>query len=42
MLATIILGIPIYGLLRKRNLTSFWVAPVVGFIAGAMQYAGNF
>jgi hypothetical protein len=34
---TIILGIPTYVLLRKRNMTAFWVAPVAGFIAGAMQ-----
>jgi hypothetical protein len=35
-----VLGLPIYRFLCARKLTAFWIAPVVGFIAGAaMMYA---
>jgi hypothetical protein len=33
----IVLGIPIYLSMRHYNLTSFWLAPLVGYIAGAVS-----
>ena len=32
-----IFGVPTYLFLRARQLTAFWIAPVAGFIAGAMM-----
>ncbi len=33
---TFALGVPLYLFLRVRNLTAFWIAPVFGFIVGAI------
>ena len=30
----LLLGLPLYLLLRAYKLTEFWLAPVVGFVAG--------
>jgi hypothetical protein len=35
---TLVFGLPAYSLLRMRLLTSFWVAPVVGFAIGAIVW----
>ena len=37
-LGVIIFGVPIYRLLQKHKLTAFWIAPLVGFIVGAIVY----
>lgn len=34
-IATLLVGIPLYRFLLARNMTAFWVAPLVGFIVGA-------
>jgi hypothetical protein len=33
---TFVFGVPLYLFLRARNLTAFWIAPVFGFIVGAI------
>lgn len=33
-----VFGIPTYLLLRARKLTAFWIAPVAGFMAGAVMW----
>jgi hypothetical protein len=38
-LGTLLFGLPLYLLLRAYGQTEFWLAPVVGFLAGlAMMY----
>ncbi len=37
-LGSLAFGLPIYRFLRARKLTAFWIAPVAGFIAGAMMW----
>jgi hypothetical protein len=37
-----VLGAPIYFVLRACKHTAFWIAPVAGFIAGAMMFAPFF
>lgn len=34
----ILFGVPIYLLLRARQWTMFWIAPVVGFVVGAIMW----
>ena len=33
-----VLGLPIYRFLCTRKLTAFWIAPVLGFIVGAIMW----
>ena len=33
---TFVFGVPVYLFLRAHNVTSFWIAPVVGFLAGGV------
>ena len=35
---TQLLGVPTYFLLRSRNWTAFWLAPLLGFIAGGLTW----
>jgi hypothetical protein len=35
---TFFLGLPAYLFLRARKWTAFWIAPVLGFIAGSLAY----
>jgi hypothetical protein len=35
---TFFFGLPAYLFLRARKWTSFWIAPVLGFIAGSLAY----
>jgi hypothetical protein len=35
---TFFLGLPAYLFLRARKWTAFWIAPVLGFIAGSVAY----
>jgi hypothetical protein len=35
---TVIFGVPAYLFLRARKWTSFWFAPVLGFIGGVLAY----
>ena len=37
---TFILGVPIYLLMRARNWTSFWIAPLLGFFAAGFMWLG--
>ena len=36
----IVFGIPVYLFLTKRQWVSFWVAPPLGFVAGAVAWLG--
>lgn len=36
-IGVIVFGVPIYLFLRAYGLTAFWIAPVVGFMAGALM-----
>jgi hypothetical protein len=35
------LGLPLYRYLQARNLTAFWIAPIVGFIIGVMMWCAT-
>jgi hypothetical protein len=36
----IVFGLPLYRLLRGRAWTSFWIAPLPGFLVGAVMWLG--
>jgi hypothetical protein len=36
------LGLPIYRYLLARKLTAFWIAPLVGFVIGAIMWCATF
>lgn len=38
--ATLLVGVPLYWFLVARGLTAFWIAPVAGFVVGAMLSTG--
>jgi hypothetical protein len=36
---TFLLGLPVFAVLRARQITAFWLAPVLGFSMGAKRWA---